>query len=184
MSKKSTKKLHFYLILIILPFILLFLLELVLRLSSFGHEYPLFIERTATKNLQPLYLQPNPKVINRYFADEKLAPKVSPDTVYFKKIKNKNSFRIFIQGGSTAAGFPYGRWSSLQGMLEQRFKRLYPNKEIEIINTAMAAVNSFTMLDFVDEIIEQQPDLVLIYAGHNESDQLHVWRSSPYLFPG
>ncbi|MCW8832838.1 MAG: hypothetical protein OQK03_05930, partial [Colwellia sp.] len=66
------------------------------------------------------------------------------------------------------AGFPYGRWGSLQGMLEQRFKRLYPDKDIEIINTAMAAVNSYTLLDFVDEIIEQQPDLVLVYAGHNE----------------
>jgi lysophospholipase L1-like esterase len=32
----------------------------------------------------------------------------------------------------------------------------------------MAAVNSYTLLDFVDEITAQQPDLVLIYAGHNE----------------
>ena len=168
MSKYSTKQLRFNLILISIPFIVLLLLELVLRLSSFGGEYPLFIDKATTKNQQSLYLQPNPKVVNRYFADEKLAPKVSPDTVYFKKEKNKNSFRIFIQGGSTAAGFPYGRWGSLQGMLEQRFKRLYPNKDIEIINTAMAAVNSYTLLDFVDEIIAQKPDLILIYAGHNE----------------
>lgn len=168
MSKYFAKQLSFYLILIAIPFIIILLLELTLRLSSFGDEYPLFVERPVTKNQSSVYLQPNPKVINRYFADEKLAPKVSPDTVYFKKEKSKNSFRIFIQGGSTAAGFPYGRWGSLQGMLEQRFKRLYPNKEIEIINTAMAAVNSYTLLDFVDEIIEHQPDLVLIYAGHNE----------------
>jgi len=39
---------------------------------------------------------------------------------------------------------------------------------VEVINTAMSAVNSFTLLDFVDEIIAQQPDAVLIYAGHNE----------------
>ncbi|MCJ8318387.1 MAG: SGNH/GDSL hydrolase family protein [Colwellia sp.] len=166
--KYFAKQLSFYLILIAIPFIILALLELTLRLFSFGDEYPLFIEKTSTNNQSTLYLQPNPKVINRYFSDEKLAPKVSPDTVYFKKEKSAGSFRIFIQGGSTAAGFPYGRWGSLQGMLEQRFKRLYPNKEIEIINTAMAAVNSYTLLDFVDEIIEQQPDLVLIYAGHNE----------------
>jgi len=151
-----------------MPFVILLLLELFLRLGSFGDEYPLFIEKPSINKQLPLYLQPNPNVINRYFADDKLAPNVSPDTVYFKKVKSKGSFRIFIQGGSTAAGFPYGRWGSLQGMLEQRFKRLYPEKEIEIINTAMAAVNSYTLLDFVDEIIEQQPDLVLIYAGHNE----------------
>ncbi|MDC2888862.1 SGNH/GDSL hydrolase family protein [Psychrosphaera algicola] len=73
-----------------------------------------------------------------------------------------------MQGGSTAAGFPYGRFGSLQGMLEQRFKRTYPHKNIEVINTAMAAVNSYTLMDFVDEIIEIEPDLILIYAGHNE----------------
>jgi tetratricopeptide (TPR) repeat protein len=32
----------------------------------------------------------------------------------------------------------------------------------------MPAVNSYTLLDFTDEIIRQQPDAVLIYAGHNE----------------
>ena len=162
------KQFSFYVILIAIPFALLLMLELTLRFFSFGDEYPLFIEKPTNKTQSITYLQPNPKVVNRYFSNEKLAPKVSPDTVYFKKEKSNNSFRIFIQGGSTAAGFPYGRWGSLQGMLEQRFKRLYPNKEIEIINTAMAAVNSYTLLDFVDEIIEQQPDLVLIYAGHNE----------------
>jgi lysophospholipase L1-like esterase len=167
-SKHFAKRLSFYLILIAIPFIILLTIEFALRLFSFGDQYPLFINRTIVTSQSVEYLQPNEKVINRYFSNENLAPNVSPDTVYFKKEKPQNSFRIFIQGGSTAAGFPYGRWGSLQGMLEQRFKRLYPNKEIEIINTAMAAVNSYTLLDFVDEIIEQQPDLVLIYAGHNE----------------
>ena len=152
---------------LLLPFIILLLIEGVLVVTNFGHSYPLFIDKVSQdKSVQ--YLQPNPDVIHRYFLEPRFAPQVSPDTVYFSKQKPNDSFRIVIQGGSTAAGFPYGRWASLQGMLEQRFKRLYPDKNIEIINTAMAAVNSYTLLDFVDEIIAQQPDLVLIYAGHNE----------------
>ncbi len=117
-------------------------------MSSFGREYPLFIDKPSINNAPSTFLQPNPEVINRYFANESLAPNVSPDTVYFTKEKSQDTFRIFVQGGSTAAGFPYGRWGSLQGMLEQRFKRLYPNKKIEIINTAMAAVNSYTLTRF------------------------------------
>jgi len=167
-SKQTCKQLSFYSILIVLPFIILLLVELLLRVGGFGKNVPLFIEVAQNASNSVSYLEPNPKVVTRYFADEKLAPQVSPDTALFKKHKDGDSFRIFIQGGSTAAGFPYGRWASLQGMLEQRFKRLYPDKNIEIINTAMAAVNSYTLVDFVDEIIEQQPDLVLIYAGHNE----------------
>lgn len=152
---------------VLLPFIILLLIEGLLVASNFGNSYPLFIDKVS-QDKSVKYLQPNPDVIQRYFSEPRFAPKVSPDTVYFSKQKPKDSFRIVIQGGSTAAGFPYGRWASLQGMLEQRFKRLYPEKNIEIINTAMAAVNSYTLLDFVDEIIAQQPDLVLIYAGHNE----------------
>ena len=32
----------------------------------------------------------------------------------------------------------------------------------------MAAINSYTLLDFMDEILEQSPDALLIYTGHNE----------------
>ena len=164
MTKNNSNKPLFYLIALCIPLVLLALAEGVLRVANFGQSYPLFVESEQF----PEYLQPNPKIINRYFPDPSVAPKVSPDTVYFNKVKAKDSFRIVIQGGSSAAGFPYGRFGSLQGMLEQRVKRLYPEKNIEIINTAMAAVNSYTLLDFVDEIIAIEPDLVLIYTGHNE----------------
>ncbi len=154
----------FYIILILLPFLLLALIETMLRISQFGSEIPLF---KISEDFSD-YLQPNPDIIKRYFPPDTDIPNVSPDTQFFKKIKDKDSFRIVIQGGSTAAGFPFGRWGSLKGMLDQKFKRLYPEKNIEIINTAMSAVNSYTLLDFTDEIIDLKPDLVLIYAGHNE----------------
>lgn len=154
----------FYVIALLLPVLLFAAVEWLLRLAGYGQTYPLFVASEQFQGFQ----QPNPAVINRYFPDPSVAPEVSPDTVYFKQQKPQQSFRIVIQGGSSAAGFPYGRFGSLQGMLEQRFKRLYPDREIEVINTAMAAVNSYTLLDFVDEIIAIEPDLVLIYAGHNE----------------
>jgi tetratricopeptide (TPR) repeat protein/Fe-S cluster assembly iron-binding protein IscA len=86
----------------------------------------------------------------------------------FLKEKPEDGLRIFVQGGSTAAGFPYGFGASPAGMLDQRLGKTFPNRTVEVINTAMSAVNSYTLLDFVDEIIEQQPDAVLIYTGHNE----------------
>ncbi len=76
--------------------------------------------------------------------------------------------RIFVQGGSTAAGFPFGYGASIAGMLDYRLKQSFPERTVEVVNTALSAVNSYTILDFVDEIIAQQPDAVLIYAGHNE----------------
>jgi len=53
-------------------------------------------------------------------------------------------------------------------ILNQRLSDAFPEKQIEIVNTATAAINSYALLDFMDEILEKQPDAILIYAGHNE----------------
>lgn len=104
--------------------------------------------------------------MKRYFPTR--APQVSPETIYFHRHKQKGGYRIVVQGGSTAAGFPYGRFAGLAAMLDERLEATFPNREIEVISTAMAAVNSYTLLDFADEIVALEPDAVLIYAGHNE----------------
>ncbi len=56
----------------------------------------------------------------------------------------------------------------MPGALDQRLEREFPEREIEVISTAMAAVNSYALVDFADEIIAQHPDAVMIYVGHNE----------------
>ncbi len=46
-----------------------------------------------------------PKFPIKYFGKSTNTPSVIPDG--FKKIKEKNTFRIFALGGSTTAGFPH-----------------------------------------------------------------------------
>ena len=138
------------------------ILEGALRLFNVGDEYPLFIEVPA----EPDYLYQNPEVARRYFKTQQQVPGSQRD--YFKAEKDSNTFRIVVQGGSSAAGYPLYYGGSFSRMLEQRLLQSFPGKNIEVINTAMAAVNSYTLRDLVPEIIEQEPDLVLIYAGHNE----------------
>lgn len=160
---RAIKK-RFYVIMLLLPALILVSIEWTLRLTGFGHSYPLFIPAVGVDG----YMQANPQLIRRYFHHPDSAPDVSPDTLLFKQDKAEDSFRIVVMGGSTAAGFPFGRFASLTGQLQQRFKRLYPDKNIELISTAMASVNTYTLLDTTPEIIQIKPDLVLIYAGHNE----------------
>jgi hypothetical protein len=148
-----------------LPIVLLGLTELGLRRAGFGHDLePLFVPSPR----QPAYLQANPRAVTRFFTDASQAPSVSIETAYFPARKAPGTFRVFVQGESSAAGFPYGLGASLAGMLDGRLERAFPDREIEVISTAMAAVNSYALLDFADEIIAQQPDAVLVYAGHNE----------------
>ena len=44
----------------------------------------------------------------------------------------------------------------------------YPDRPVEVINLGMTAVNSFTLNDLTRHVERMNPDLVIIYAGHNE----------------
>lgn len=154
----------FYIIAISIPIVLFLLLELGLRAGNYGKSYPLFIKSEQFEG----YWQPNPTLIKRYFAPNAQTPSVAPDTYLFKKAKAVDTFRIVTMGGSTMAGFPYGRFASPAGMLKQRLKASHPSRNIEIISVAMSSINTYTLLDISREVADIKPDAVLIYAGHNE----------------
>ena len=146
------------------PIAVLLAAEGALRLAGYGRTYPLF----APVSEAPGHLRVDPDVIRRFVADPEGAPKVWVRPVYFRRDKAPGTFRLFAQGGSTAEGYPYGYGASPAGMLQQRLQRTFPDRKIEVVTTAMSAVNSYTLLDFSGEILEQEPDAVVIYAGHNE----------------
>jgi tetratricopeptide (TPR) repeat protein len=149
----------------LLPFVLLALAEGGLRLAGYGHDLePVFIDAPGL----PGYRQANPRAVLRLFTDPAQAPSVSIETAYFRADRAAGSLRIVVQGASTAAGFPYGLGASLAGVLEQRLRRDWPGREIEVISTAMAAVNSYALVDFAQEILALEPDAVVLYVGHNE----------------
>jgi tetratricopeptide (TPR) repeat protein len=45
---------------------------------------------------------------------------------------------------------------------------VYPESKIEVVNIALTAVNSYTIRDLFPGVLEQKPDLIIIYTGHNE----------------
>jgi tetratricopeptide (TPR) repeat protein len=149
-------------VMLALPGLLLLLLELVLRLAGYGSSYPLFVASPA----QPEYLFPNQEVAKRYFRERTITP--LPHLDFFRAHRSPETFRIVFQGESSAAGFPYRHGGAPSRMLQQRLEVTFPDRDIEVVNTALTGINSYTLLDFADEIIAQRPDAVLIYTGHNE----------------
>lgn len=158
----SYKIWYFRAAMLALPLLFFLALEGGLRLLGYGATYPLFIPFEQDGR----YLHPNPEVARRFFANTQALP--TPNADLFLKQKPENTLRIVVQGESSAAGYPYYHGGAFSNMLKQRLKNTYPNQNIEVINTGMAAINSFALLDFADEIAAIQPDAILIYTGHNE----------------
>jgi tetratricopeptide (TPR) repeat protein len=144
------------------PLLFFLVLEGGLRLAGFGDSYPLFVSAPS----QPDYLFPNPEVARRYFRPGSIVP--LPQMDFFRAHKAPGSFRIFFQGESSAAGFPYRHGGAPSRMLAERLQATFPDRDVEVVNTALTAVNSYTLLDQSREIIAQKPDAVMIYTGHNE----------------
>ena len=145
-----------------LPWLLLALVEVGLRVAGVGGSYPLFVPYEP----EPGWLFTNPDFARRYFAGGPFTP--SPHLDFFRATKAPGTFRVVFQGESSAAGFPYGHGGAPSRMLAQRLQATFPDRPVEVINAAFTAISSYTLLDQADEIIAQQPDAVMIYAGHNE----------------
>jgi tetratricopeptide (TPR) repeat protein len=108
----------------------------------------------------------NPEIAKRYFYTTRRIPFSNGDV--FDEKKKANAFRVFVLGGSSAAGYPFSPLGSFSHYLQDRLKLLYPESTIEVINISMTAVNSYTMRDLFPGVIEYKPDLIVIYVGHNE----------------
>ena len=125
---------------------------------------PLFKE--ISKSEQKFY-QVNPYVAKRYFDPNKtVLPTLYPET--FQKNKSPGTFRIFCLGGSTTAGFPFDYQVPFPQQLKYLLSETYPDHQFEVINLGLTAINSFSVLDILEDIIDKEPDLIIIYMGHNE----------------
>ena len=85
-----------------------------------------------------------------------------------KTRKEKQTFKIFVLGGSTAAGYPYFFNGTFPMILKKQLEQAFPARHIEMINLGMTAMNTFAVLDVMRDVMSYEPDAILIYAGHNE----------------
>ncbi len=158
-SEKKTP-IYFYLILIGVPVLFFILLEGGLRIFNYGESFEQWVNPAEGKYIL------NPNYAKRYFFNTKSIPYSDQDVFDVKK-KN-NAFRVFVLGGSSAAGYPFLPNGAFSRYIRERLKLLYPSKEIEVVNIAMTAINSYSLADMFDGVLKQKPDLIIFYAGHNE----------------
>jgi lysophospholipase L1-like esterase len=157
-GKKTPK--WFYAVLVSLPIIFLILLEIFLRIINYGYNFDQWVITGEGKYII------NSDIGKKYFTSGSFNPTTSADE--FDIHKKVNSFRVFVLGESSAEGFPYSPMGSFSRYIRKRLELVYPHTPIEVINLGMTAINSYTLLDLLPGVLDQKPDLILIYTGHNE----------------
>lgn len=95
---------------------------------------------------------------------------------HFKSVMNFQTFagtkppgvlRVFFLGGSAALGWPAADDCAATGYLRRALEKAAPGR-YEIINAAAMSFGSHRVLDFLEDVVEMDPDLVVIWSGNNE----------------
>jgi tetratricopeptide (TPR) repeat protein len=137
--------------------------ELVLR-SLRPDLRPPFVREVTTDGAVWWELQRG--ALDRYFdRSSPLVPEFKP--ALLRKQKGE-TFRVVCLGGSTMFGTPYQMTANIPGLVRRQLRAAQPGRPLEVLNLGASAINSTVIRDLLPEVAALEPDLVLVYMGHNE----------------
>ena len=104
----------------------------------------------------------------------------------FSRCKLPGTFRIITLGGSTTYGRPYRHETSFSAWLEKVLDQTCDQRQYEVINAGAISYASYRVKIVLEEILAFDPDLVVIYTGHNEFLEQRTYpkllNTSPFIF--
>lgn len=147
--------------LVLFPIILLLSAEGFLGLIGYGYRTSFFKHR-RTGDGEALIEN---RDFGRRFFPSGLVRYAQPLTMLTPK--PADTLRVFVLGESAALGDPDLKFG-LPKMLEMVLRERFPNRQVEVVNCAMVAINSHVILPIALDCAEQQSDLWVVYMGNNE----------------
>jgi tetratricopeptide (TPR) repeat protein len=86
----------------------------------------------------------------------------------FPAAKGADTVRVFCVGGSTTYGRPYDSDTSYCGWLGRFLPAADPSRQWEVVNAGGISYASYRVAVLMEELIGYEPDLFIVYTGHNE----------------
>jgi hypothetical protein len=136
---------------------------------SFSPESRLFVPSTLLPGwmmTSPTKAVPHPKAAHLPQWVQRLSETVPFQWQTFPIAKGTDTFRVFVVGESSVnyarAPFEDALWG---------LKDVSSRQKIEVINAGGCGYGSTRLLGVVQEILSYAPDAVLLYIGHNESEE-------------
>jgi Tfp pilus assembly protein PilF len=136
--------------------------ELALRVVGFGDSAH-FARRDRSPEGKAI-VRENRWCTAPFFGRERVR---RPQPFRLEAEKPANTVRIFVLGSSAAMGDPEPSFS-LSRMLEAMLRHAYPGQRFEVINAGITAINSHVLRGIAEDCADLQPDLFVVYEGHNE----------------
>lgn len=138
-----------------------------LRLLGVAAPQPFFHEQRDRDGR--LWMVSNPSVGDNWFHGAEWEDLVRrPRYERFEADKPDGTFRVFVLGESSAYGTPLDDNATWATQLEFLLGASQDQWRVEVINVALRAVSADIYLDVLPELHRYQPDLLVLYAGHNE----------------
>jgi len=145
----------------LLPFLVLLLLELALRMVGFGYPTQFFLKGNNASG--PVLLS-NPEFTRRFFPP---GLERTPLPIAVRPGKLPGTVRVVVFGESAAMGDPapaFGFGRILEVLLEAR----HPGQDVEIVNVATTAINSHVLREIARDCRSLPADFWILYIGNNE----------------
>jgi lysophospholipase L1-like esterase len=86
----------------------------------------------------------------------------------FAADKSSDTRRVFVLGGSTVQGRPYSAETAFSTWLRLRLQAASPEWNYEVVNCGGVSYASYRVAKILQEVLQHQPDAIVIYTGHNE----------------
>lgn len=143
---------------VVVPVLLLGALEGGLRLAGYGFPAGFLLP------IDDAALATNPRFGWRFFPP---AVARAPVVERVAAEKPEGTVRLVVLGGSAAMGTPEADFN-FGRVLEAMLSESFPDRRFEVINAAMAAVDSHVVRVVGREMARHDPDAFLLYLGNNE----------------
>ena len=146
---------------VVIPLLFFVVVEFALRLMGVGTHYQYFNQIDIDGEA---FYQENPD-----FADQFYPPSlnVGPLQNTFAAERSDDRLRVFVLGGSAAMGFPHKN-HGVDRLLAAQLRSLFPNRDVEVVNTAMTSVNSHVVYQVAQTLPSESADVAVILMGNNE----------------
>ncbi len=149
---------------------------LLFHVETHGPEFSPFVERAdGTVAIKPDWINPGNGLRGRVGRDpvrQFLYPGFRSSRIAHRK--PGDAIRIFVLGGSTAFGLYVDRQDTFAARLEQGLAGQVDGRQVEVVNLGCAGWASSRVANLLDAVLDLEPDLLIVYSGHNEMLEGHL----------